>query len=355
MEDLKKIDSFFNDQKSFSKHGKETLSRRARILRFVRLALPSVAALLVGGVLIWPSLKDNTFIQSVDLTLPKKSELEKLHIEHTVFSVTDQDNKISTFTADSIDETEAGSRVLKMINPKGKIPMENNKIIDAKSHIGFYDQQNSSFRAVERVQAVYNQETTVLTEEALYDFKKSFGKGEKKVYAFGSWGKLWATGFEYDKTKNLLTLKGHSKIESGGRTLWADREIRYYQKANRVEAEGHVKILEKSSTVYADKMIAYFTDSSMQNLEKAETFGHVRIDTTDGSALGDYGIYMPTQSEMELQKNVSIMQNGNIIRGERAITNLKTSVSRILKSESTPKRVSGVIRGNTLKGQKHEK
>lgn len=355
MEDFKKIDSFFNGEKTFFKKRKENPSRRERALRFAKLALPSAAALLIGSVLILPALKDHPVIQGLDLTLPQKGELEKLHIEQTVFSFTDKDNKIGTFTADFIDETEEGSQVLKMINPKGQIPTEDHKMILADAQTGFYDQQNSTFLAQNKVKAVYDQDTTILTEEALYDFQKAYGKGNQKVYAFGPWGKLWADRFEFDKTQNLLILKGNVKIKNNARTLWADREVRYYQNENRAEAEGKVKIVEGSNTLHADKLTAYFQEGSTQELKKAEAFGHVQIHTPKGSALGDYGLYLPAQNELELQHNVSVLQDDNVITGDRAVTNLKTSVSRILKSNHIQKRVSGVIRGNTIKGQKHEK
>lgn len=355
MVNYRKIDSFFNGEKPLVSHGDVGVSRRVKLLRFVKLVLPSAAAVLIGCILIWPSLKENAVISGLDETLPQKGELEKLHMEQTVFSVTNENNEISTLTADTIDETEAGSQVMKLVNPKGEIPAQENKMVYADAKTGYYDQNNSTFKAVDNVKAVYDQDTTVLTQEAVYDFKKSFGEGHEKVYAYGSWGKLWADGFLYDKNQNLITLLGSSKIESGKRTLWADKEVRYYQNENRVEAEGNVKLFESPNTLYADKMIAYLKDGSTQELEKAESFGNVRIDTPDGTAMGDYGLYLPQKDDMELHGHVRIMQKGNIIQGDRAVTNLKTSVSRVLKSEKTNQRVSGVIRGQTIKGQNHEK
>ena len=355
MVNYRKIDSFFNGEKPLVSHDDTVLPKRVKLLRVVKLVLPSAAAVLIGCILIWPSLKENATIPDLDVTLPKKGELEKLHMEQTVFSVTNENNEISTLTADTIDETKAGSQVMKLMNPKGEIPAQENKMVYADAKIGYYDQNKGTFKAVDNVKAVYDQDTTVLTQEAVYDFKKSFGEGHDKVYAYGSWGKLWADGFQYDKNQNLITLLGNSKIVSGKRTLWADKEVRYYQNENRVEAEGNVKLFESPNTLYADRMIAYLKEGSTQELEKAESFGNVRIDTPDGSAMGDYGLYLPHKDDMELHGHVRIMQNGNIIQGDRAVTNLKTSVSRVLKGEKPAKRVSGVIRGKTIKGQNHEK
>ncbi len=61
----------------------------------------------------------------MDVTLPKKGELEKLHMEETVFYITDADNKVNNFNADKIDETEPGSKLLKLTNPQGIVPGSN--------------------------------------------------------------------------------------------------------------------------------------------------------------------------------------------------------------------------------------
>ena len=351
MVDYKKIDAYFNQVEAKQK---DKLSRRARALRFAKLALPSVAAVFIGLLLVFPTVKDNQVVSGFDVTLPKKGELEKLHMENTVFTMTDKDNAISSFTADTIDETEAGSKILKMINPKGEVPAGKGKRVYLDSLTGYYDQTANTFQAVGSVKALYDGTTTALTEEAMYDFPKAFGHGSKKVHAFGDWGKLWAEGFEYDKNKALLTLLGHSQIINAKNTLWADQEVRYYQTLQKAEAFGHVRAKDGENMLYADRMVAYFKDSAAQELEKVEAFGHVRVETPKGKASGDEGVYLPATADVELKGNVEIIQQDNVIKGERAVTNLQTGVSKVLTPSSGKRRVKGVIRGETIKGQKHE-
>lgn len=356
MADFSDIDAFFNGKKPLVAQSTERLSPRARILRFLKLAMPSAAAVLIAMVLIFPSLKKETVVAGLDVTLPKKGELEKLHIEQTEFTITDKDNKVSTFTADRIDETEPGSKLMKIINPKGKIPAGAEKqIVKIDSKIGYYNQNANVVRVEKNVKAVYDDGTTVLTESADYDFNRSFGSGEEDIYAYGSWGKLWAEGFEYYQGDELLVLLGNSKIVSDGRTIIADRQIRYYRMQNKMEAEGNVVVVEGENILQADKMIAYFKGNSPEELQKVEAFGHVRVDTADGQAEGDYGLYRPERSELELEGNVVVKQDGNVIYGQKAVTNLKTSVSRIIAGKKTGKRVSGVIKGSAIKGKKNEK
>ena len=389
MVDFHKIDAFFNGETAFENENPVKLSRRARVLRWAKLLMPSLAAVLIALLLLFPSLKDNDVVNSLDVTLPKKGELEKLHMEQTEFSITDKDNKISTFFADQVDETKAGSKLLKIINPEGNIPAGDNRFVNIDSDIGYYNQETQVIELEENVVAVYDEGTTAETEYARYDFKANYGNGNQAVYAFGDWGKLWSEGFEYYQDKELIVLTGKSKVINEKNTLWADKEIRYYRTENRLEAEknvkavnlentiyadvmktffipgskmdvkrveayGHVRVLDGSNTMYADKMYAFFMAGSEQKLEKIEAFDNVKVITADGTASGDYGLYLPDRAEVELHRNVVIVQDGNVIHGDKAITNLNTSVSRVLADKESKKRVSGVITGSTVKGKKDE-
>ena len=69
----------------------------------------------------------------------------------------------------------------------------------------------------------------------------------------------------------------------------------------------------------------------------------------DAVAKGEYGIYNPLKYEVELVNNVSIEKDGNIIYGQKAVTNLKTSISKIVADPKSKNRVSGVIKGSTIK------
>ena len=429
MVDYRKIDAFFNGQAAFENKKVSKLSRRAQALRWAKLLMPSTAAVLIALLLLFPSLKDNSVVESLDVTLPKKGELEKLHMEKTEFSITDKDNKISTFFADLVDETKAGSKLLKIINPQGIIPAGENKFVNVDSDIGYYNQAAQIIELKQNVVAVYDEGTTAETEYARYDFKTNYGNGDQKVYAYGDWGKLWAEGFKYYQEKELLVLIGKSKVVNEENTLWADKEIRYYRPGNRLEAEknvkavnpqhimyadlmktffapgsqkeiekieayghvrviddantiyadkmiafmhpgqknaikkieayGHVKVKDKqntlSNTLYADKMYAFLSSDSKQKLEKIEAFDNVKVETPDGTANGDYGLYLPERDEVELHHNVVIVQDGNVIKGDKAVTNLTTSVSRVLADKTNKNRVSGVITGATVKGEKHDK
>ena len=160
---------------------------------------------------------------------------------------------------------------------------------------------------------------------------------------------MWAEGFEYDQNKNLLILNGKSKITNQNGDLIANKKIKYYRLEDKIEAEGNVAVSTQNNTLYADLMKADLISRKGFEIKKIEAFGNVKIVTTDGIAKGDYAIYNPLKSEVELLNNVSIEKDGNIIYGQKAITNLQTSVSKIVANPKSKNRVSGIIKGSTIK------
>lgn len=355
MVNFHKIDEVFESQAVGKKEKTRHKNRRAGFLYFLKVSMVFVAAFLVVLILVLPTLKSNSPIEDFDLTLPKKGELEKVHIENTLFSRTDKDNKISTFTSDVMDETVPGSKIYKIINPKGHIPTGGeNVFVDVRSDVGYYHQAVGFVELEKKVVAVYDRSTTVETEYADYDFQKAYASGNKDVYAYGDWGKLWSKSFSYDKTKSVLTLYGKSKIISENKTLWADEKIKYYQFDNKVEAIGNVKSIQNDQELYADRLVIYLADGQTDRVKKVEAFGNVILNSKDGTAKGDRGVFWPESGEAELYDNVSVEQNGNIAHGQKAVTNLKTSVSKIMSEPNKKTRVSGVIRGTTVKGKSND-
>ena len=356
MVDLGKIDTYFNKTDAYAKKERHAVGKRSRSLFVLKLLMPSIAALLIALILVMPHWHKDTILNEYDLTMPKKGEIEKLHAEKAVFTTTDKNGKISTFTADSMDETEPNSKIIKIILPKGKVPVkEDDVFIDVSSEIGYFNQGKNNVTMEKNVRAVYANTTTVETDEAFYDFKTAQAKGEKNVFAYGDWGKLWAEGFRFDKNKNILYLQRKSKLVHEDNVLTASKQTRYYQTQNKIEAEGDVVLRTPQSTLHADKVIVWLENAQNMALKKVEAFGNVKVEAEDATAKSDYGFYYPGKDEIELKGNVSIEKDGNIVYGDKAITNLKTMVSKLMMDRSHKSRVSGVIRSSYLRKNKHEK
>lgn len=359
MVDIKEIDSFFENTKSFKKAAYQNADGpfhpRQRRLRLLKLLMPSIAAVLISLVLIFPHLKNNSPLVEYDLTAPKAGELEKLHVEKTSFSVTDSDGKISSFTADLMEETEPSSKIVKLTNPKGQIALDDEgRFADIKADIGYYNQTENIVKAEQNLVAVYDKDTTIKTNMAEYDFKKATGFGPQKVFASGTWGKLWADGFFYDKNAETLRLNGHSKMVREDSVLTSSLKTTYFKTLNKIVSEGNVVLTREDITINADKLIIFLKNAKDFELNKIEAFGHVVITTAEAVGKGDFGRYLPHQNLLELEQNVVLKKGESLIYGDKVIFDIKTSVGKMV-SKSKDNRITGVIRSSTIKETKHEK
>ena len=356
MVDVRKIDDFFNNPTLFERKAHQRLTRRERYVRFFKLFMPSVAALLIGVILLFVNLKKNTFVQPDKIRAPKLEDIDKLYVEKTSFSMTDIDGKITSFTADLMEETEKGSKIIKIENPKGKIALNaDDKFADVKADIGFYNQEENKIEAKQNVVVIYDQSTTLKTNSAEYDFSKALGEGNHPVYAEGDWGKLWAEGFLYDKKEDKLYLIGKTKIVHEESVLDALEQVVYSKNLNQIEAIGNVVVTQPDKTLYADRAVIYLDNSSKQTiLKKIEAFQNVIVKTGDGQIKGDYGVYEPNNNLLELSGNVEMKKDNNLIYGDKATFDMLTSVFKLI-SKSKQDRVSGVIRNSSIKALKNEK
>ena len=76
---------------------------------------------------------------------------------------------------------------------------------------------------------------------------------------------------------------------------------------------------------------------------KVEALQNVVVKTPKGTASGNKGIYNPRTKLVELLGDVRIEQDGNFVVGQRAETDLNTSVSRLKGGEKTGGRISGIF------------
>ena len=212
MFDAKKIDQYFELPIEEKKTKTAPTTRRGKILRRVKLLLPAIAALLTGLLIIIPYLRKNINDITADLITPRKGELEKFHMEKGNFYITDFKNIVNNVHADTLDETKAGSKIIKMTNPEGTFPSASGKETNIKAPVGFYNQNTKILKLQKNVTLVYEKKMTTETEEMSFDFNKNKAYSVKPVQTKSDTMDVKAQGFEYYKDKNLLVYTGKTHI-----------------------------------------------------------------------------------------------------------------------------------------------
>ncbi len=211
MFDRSKIDSYFTTQPTVSHH-KSVEQKRARTIRLIKLLLPALAAALVALLILIPYINQNEYDITISITKPKTGELEKLHVENSVFNITDKNNQVHHFTAQNIDETSPGSKLVKLTNPEGTMPSENMQWINIKSPTGYFDQNTNNLRLENGVEVFYSEGMNLNVDDLNFDFEKQYGHSQSPVSGQGIFGSIKSEGFEYHKKDSLLIFTGKSNI-----------------------------------------------------------------------------------------------------------------------------------------------
>ncbi len=187
-------------------------------------------------------------------------------------------------------------------------------------------------------------------KEGKTTFKTLHAKG--KVKAEGQNAQAYGETLDYDLSKEevILTGKPAKIINQNGDIITAEDKIIYYPKEAKATAYGNVTAHNKQNKVQSDEMISYFEKDKQGNLamDKVNIKGHVKITTPQATATSQRGIYLPKEGKVKLYENVEINQDGSIIRGSYAETDLNTGISRMLAGENGG-RVSGIFRQSSQK------
>jgi LPS export ABC transporter protein LptC len=203
---------------------KQKYSKRARFLRqsrfgsyssfvrFAKLTLPCIATAILALLLIIPNMEREDDFFGFDVTQPKLGEIEKLQMEEANFFITDKKNRVYNFNSNSATETEKGSKIIKLENPRGIIPSSDKSWINVDSKVGYFHQLENKIELKEYVQIFYSDGATLDTEEAIYNFDTELGYGNKNVKAEASLGTIDSKGFKIDANKAILTFTGKSKM-----------------------------------------------------------------------------------------------------------------------------------------------
>ena len=151
---------------------------------------------------------------------------------------------------------------------------------------------------------------------------------------------------DYDLTASFYLLTGENASVEGPRgKMTATKSITYdaAEDANRkVTATGEARYkTDDGRILFGDKLIAYIAADG--TLKTIDAYDNTKVITTNGTeATADKLSYVASTSLATLDGNVEIIDNENIMRGDKAKIDFDKEISRII-SNPGGKRVSGTL------------
>ncbi len=323
MFETSKIDSFFSGEKNFfEEEEKSFISRRTKVVRFFKLFLPCLTAILLGlGVALFDF--DATSSSAISMANEEKLYFEKFKMKNTVFEITEKDNQFSILKADEVEEKNAGEKIYDLINPDANT-LHKGKFITLRADIGAYDQNKKLLNLNRDVQADYNKQMLVKTSSATYNFDSETGFGNDKIIGTGEKGNFVANKFTFDKKNSTITLIGDVELYNDNIKLTTPNKATLFSDENKFVAD-NATVIKENDKLKGKVLTAFFKDTKKFELDRAITEGNTEIYSNGKTAFADKGEYIAETRIAYLYDNVKIKDNkGYTATSENGMYNFDT-------------------------------
>ncbi len=166
------------------------------------------------------------------------------------------------------------------------------------------------------------------------------------VHIFTATDNAWGDHAVYSMDSAVLVLTGqHLKLTTLHDTVTARDSVEYYSVKRQAIARGNALIVaDDGRSINADTLIGYLAPAAAPapaapsadalaqagQLRKVDGIGHVVIHTTEDTATGDTGVYLPQQGRARLGGDVHIIQGPNEMSGSDALVDMKTGIATLL-------------------------
>jgi lipopolysaccharide export system protein LptC len=195
------------------------LHNRSKIIKFIKTALPLIAAALTAIIITWTFVSDRQ--NYVRPTEEGNQSVGKNELIKARFESVDSKNQPYTITATrAMRENDNEDRVI-LEKPQGEIAMNNGQTIGISAENGIYDQSQKFLNLTNTVKLYDGQGNNLQTQEMMIDIAKETINSTHDVRGNGPAGKITATGLHASNIEGTLRFEGPAKLvlntnEDGG-------------------------------------------------------------------------------------------------------------------------------------------
>lgn len=189
------------------------VGRYSRFVNLMKVALPALALLLTVTVVAWPRLQNT----ASDLFAVSFSELggrsvESQRLVNARYHGTDGENRPFMVTADLAEETEPGSRIVRLTRPKADMTLSDGAWMMMGADSGLYHQEGGELELLGGVDLFHDQGYEMHTPSVTLDMRAGTAVGREAVTAQGPLGSLAAEGFTYDRAAGRVEFTGKARM-----------------------------------------------------------------------------------------------------------------------------------------------
>jgi lipopolysaccharide export system protein LptC len=179
--------------------------RTPRIANFLRVALPTLALVVLLALLIWPALRPNKISTAIVKNIPD------LVVDNLHFTGTDSKDQAYSINAVKATRPQGLQNIFDLDQPKAEITMTNGVWLAVQSQQGRYDQDSRKLWLGGDVQVFHDQGYQFTSDELQVDMKENYAFGNKPVLIQGSFGEITGQGFRLLEGGQVMIVKGPAR------------------------------------------------------------------------------------------------------------------------------------------------
>jgi lipopolysaccharide export system protein LptC len=189
------------------------LSHYSRFVRIMKVALPALAAVLLGLVVVWPklSLDDKRFPVGF-AKLPTTKEVETLAMRNARYYGLDESNRPYAVTSDMATQVPGNSDLIHLDAPKADFTSSSGANVLVDGAKGLYHQSTKTLDLSGGVNLFHDAGYELHTETATLNLANNSARGTDPVSGFGPQGAIRSAGFEMAGKGHTITFTGKSQL-----------------------------------------------------------------------------------------------------------------------------------------------
>ncbi len=177
----------------------------SRFVRVMKILLPSLAAILLAVVVVWPKIRFDEAGFRIGFAKLTPDAVQTLAMVNARYFGLDRDNRPFTITSDRAVQEDAQPDTIDLDQPKADFTTKDGSGVFVQGDRGYYHQKAQLLDLVGNVSLYHDKGYELHTERAEVDLADSSARGDVPVHGQGPQGLLEGQGFRIrDKGADVL-------------------------------------------------------------------------------------------------------------------------------------------------------
>lgn len=184
----------------------------SRFVQMMKVLLPTMAALLIVLILVWPYLRSEDLRFRLSFAALTAGDTEDPAMVNPRYLGIDGENQAFSITADLARRLAEGSSVVELEMPKADITLSDGTWLVVTANNGIYKQIKKTLELTGAVNMFHDSGYEFKTTKVKIDLETGLAEGDAAVSGQGPFGDLSGEGFRLIDKGKTIVFTGKSKL-----------------------------------------------------------------------------------------------------------------------------------------------